>query len=298
MIDFKTLRFNPKEVGFLIPDPKNQFTATPKQLESALLAMSKENMLSLTATDINHILTVVNKHLLYSSDKVSGGTKTYLCDLYTEIMHGIQKISFLPEVSNRMFQINGTKSEKFAIDLLSAVDSYQYEKNKATFSNDYFSGKPDIITDNDVKELKTVANLSNFIALAFQKDSKQHQFQLQCYLDLVDADTGEIVYVLTGLNGDERDRYLEYAKKKYENDGLTEAEIGRNLKKLEKNCDYDHIPYEKRVLRRSFKRNPYMIRLARKKVTSARVYLSKIHAKFNKDVFLGNGDGGDNKKDV
>lgn len=297
-MDFKTLRFNAKEIGFLIPDPRNQPTATAKQLESALQALSKENMLSLTATDCNHILTVLNKHILYSSEKVSGGVKTFLCETYAEIMFGIQKISFLPEVSNRMFQISGSKSEKFAIDLLSAVDGCQYEKNKASFSNDYFIGKPDIIIADGVKEIKTVHNLSNFMSLFFQKDSKGHQFQLQCYLDLVDVDNGEIVYVLTGLNGTERDRYIEYAKNKYTEDGLTEHEISRNLKKIERNCDFDHIPYEKRVFRRSFKKNPYMIRLAKKKVTAARAFLSKIDAKFNKDVFLLNGDGGDSKKDI
>lgn len=261
-------------------------TPTPIQLEKALLALSKDNLLGLTDTDISSVMTVLNKYAMYSHEKVASNTKDFLFDLYCRIEYGVNKISLLPESSNRSFQLNGTQSERFAIDILSAIDGVQYEKNRDRYENDFFIGKPDIMLPNEVKEIKTVCNLAKFLSIGMSKEPKGSQFQLQSYFDLLDFDSGEIVYVLVGLNGTERDRYLEFAREKYASEGWSASEIGKMLIKLEKNCDFDYFPHEKRVIRRQFKRNPYMIRLARKKVTAARAFLAKIDAKFNKNVVL------------
>lgn len=294
---YKEHRFNAKEIGYLVSDP-HHYSPTTKQLEKALLAFNRDEFLSLGATQINDILTVLNKHILYGRDAISPGTKTYLYNLYVEKEYGISNIESFAEISNRTFQMNGSKSERFAIDLLSTIDGVCYEKNKAWYENDYYSGIPDIIPPGTVKEIKTVYNFSNFVSLHFRKDTKNNQFQIQCYLDLLEVESGEIVYVLVGLNGEERDRYIEYAKEKYRFDGYNDQEIGRKIKKIEKNCDFDHIPYEKRVIRRQYKRNPYDIRLIKKKVTAARAFLAKIDAKFNKSVILADGSAGDQPKNL
>lgn len=296
-MDFKTLKFGCNDIGYLIPDAQASKTATPLQLQKALQALDKENYLALTATDIENILLVVDKHLNYSSEKVSSGTKSFLTELYGKLVYGIGNIESLEQFSSRRFQFSGTKSEKYAIQMLSEMDDITYEKNKDSYENDFYVGKPDILLSDSVKEIKTVYNLSNFLLLNGNRPNKNNLFQLQAYLDILDYETGELVYVLTGMPPDEKQEYLNFAKEKYKNTGISDQEVGRRLKKLEANISIDHIPVEKRIIRKNFKKNPYMIRLARKKVTAARAFLAKIDSKFNNIVDL-SGDSGEQAENI
>lgn len=280
-MDFKNYKFNANVIGHLVSDVKNSHFATPKQMEKALLSLDKEDLLGLTATDIENLLVVIEKHLKFSPSRVPVGGKRYLAELYGKLLYGVSDIEPLEDISNRRFQISGTKCEQLAIEMISNEDKFEYEKNKTYFENDYFTGKPDVLSGGELKEVKTVQNLSKFMLYDVNKAPKLYQFQIQCYMDLLDYDSCELIFVLTGMHHEDRDEYLAMAEERYTKSGLTVPEVSKRLKKLEKNVTIDHIPTNNRIARATYKRNPYMIRLAKKKVTAARNFLTKLDLKFN-----------------
>lgn len=295
MGNFSHVKFNPQDIYSIIGESKSSFTPTAKQVESAVMALNKEDLTSLSATDVNHILKYVEKHAMYTPEKISGTAKSYLCGWYAKEVYGLTQMQVFAEMNSRKFQANGIKSEKNAIEILSRVDGVGYKKNKSDFENDFFSGTPDIIHAGGVKEIKTVASLDDFMMLSFKKTFNAHEYQLQCYLDLVDSDSGELIYVATGLCKEERQRYLDFAREKLILQGLADFQIENKLSMLERNVDYSFMSDEKRIFRKEFKRNKYMIRFARKKVTAARAFLVKLDEKFNKDVILPHVDRGEAK---
>lgn len=285
-MNFKDYKFPCTEVPNLLGSAKGSTLPTPKQVEKALNVLNKEYLLGITKTDTNDLISVIQKYNDYSPNKMSGSLMRYLCEIYTVEVLGIMPIVKFSELSTRSYQINGTKNESVAIDILSRVDGISYEKNTKMFENEYFIGRPDILHKNTLKEIKTVANYNQFLYIFNSKPNRDDQYQMQCYMDLVDAPEGELIYVATGIHPDEYVKYIQFAKKFYEDAGFDEKKVNKKLKTLEKSCRLDGMEDLKKVKRFVFKKNPEMIRFAKKKVTFARNELIKIDEKYNKAVVL------------
>lgn len=285
-MNFKEYKFPCTEVPNLLGSAKGNTMPTPKQIEKALNVLNKEYLLGITKTDTNDLISVIQKYNDYSPNKMSSSLMRYLCEIYTAEVLGIMPIVKFSEISTRNYQINGTKNEAVAISIISRVDDVSYDKNTKQFENEYFIGKPDILYKNTVKEIKTVANYNQFLYIFNSKPNRDDQYQMQCYMDLVDAPEGELIYVATGIHKDEYDKYIQFAKKFYEDAGLDEQKVNRRLKMLEKSCRLESINDLRRVKRFVFKKNQEMIRFAKKKVTFARNELIKIDEKYTKIVAL------------
>lgn len=287
-MDFKEYKFPATEVSNLISMPKTAAPPTEKQIEKAINILNKEYLLGISTTETKDLITVINKYADYSPNKASSTLVKYLCDIYTQEALGLGVMMKFQENSNRSYQVNGTKSESVALEILSRVDGIQYKKNTKMIENDFFIGKPDIVHENSIKEIKTIINYPNFMYAMQTKPNKYDQYQLQTYMDLADCDTGEIIYVATGLHPEEFDKYIEYARNYFLELGVDPKKIEKRVNSIAKNVKFDTIPDFQRIHRFPFKKNPEMIRFARKRVTFARNWLSRWHDKYNKIVALPN----------
>jgi len=276
---FKEYKFRCNQASRLLSTPREGSLPTEKQVEKALLALKKEDYFALTKTDIEALIVVINKYAEYSPSKVSQSLLGFLCEIYSEEIYAISVPSKFIESTNRGFQVNGTLCEQIAIDILLKIDGVGYKKNTKQFFNDYFTGIPDIIHDNSVKEIKIVNNLPEFLLLKTLKAEKEDENQLQFYMDVADCPTGELIYVLTGLHPTQVPKYAETAAARYSSLGYSSSKIASSVAKDCKNYNFSFMNDEDRVIRHTFKKNTTMIRFAKRKVTSCRNWLDRFHLK-------------------
>lgn len=276
---FKEYKFKCTEVSKLLSSPREGNLPTEKQIEKALLALKKENYFSLTQSDLEALVIVINKYAEYSPSKVSQSIMGFLCEIYSEEIYGLSTPHKFLETTNRGFQVNGTLCEKIAIELLLRTDGVEYKKNKKMFQNDHFVGIPDILHGKSLKEIKIINNMPEFLYLKNVKADKEDENQLQFYMDVADMDTGELIYVLTGLHPDQMKKYAETARERYLSLGYESSKIDRMVTNDCKNYDFTFMPDSERIIRHSFKKNVTLIRFAKRKVTSCRNWLDKFHDK-------------------
>jgi hypothetical protein len=287
-MDFKDLKFKVTEVATLFGGSKFIKPPTPKQIEKTVNILNKDDLTALCKTDVDALITVINKYSIQAPQRFSQVAISYLTELYCEKVLQMGRINQFDEVSNRRYQINATKNEPAAYEMISFVDGIAYKKNTNQFENDYFIGKPDILHSNSVKEIKTVSHYTNFLALLSNPPSKDLQSQLFLYMDLMDCSEGELIFVATGICKEERENYLQRAKIWYENLDYSPAKVASMLQKAERNINFDHLPIEKRIKRFPYKKNGEIIRFAKTRVTSARNWLARFHEKYENLVPLVN----------
>lgn len=281
-MDFKTYKFPANEIISLVSKKRGSSLPTQKQTEKAINSFSRDNLLALPATDIENMLTIIQKYLENSSVGVGTSATSYLMDVYLSEMLGIHRLPKYEDNSSRQYQLNGTKNEKVAIEMLSNMDNFEYIKNRKSFENDYFVGIPDVLSGHSVFEIKTRQTYADFLFNATEKPGKSDFYQLQCEMDVTGIDEGELIYVATGVNSEDRAKYLDHCRKSMEERGMSDTKVEYKLQKIEKSCNLDWLPENKRVKRYPVKKNPEFIRLAKTKITIARNWMTKLHEKFEK----------------
>lgn len=280
-MDFKQYLFPCNEVWSIV-GKKRGSSLTSAQTVKALNALSRDNLLTLTKTDIEIILAALQSYSETSADSLSTTGIPYLMDVYLNATLKINRLPVYSEVSPRQFQMNGYKNEKVALQILSEMDNFEYVKNRKTFDNGYFCGIPDVLPGHSVFEIKTRHLYCDFLAEATGKATRSDFYQLQCEMDITGMDEGELIYVATGINKEDRDKYLQHCRKSMEKNGMNDEKIEKKLILIERSCNIDWLPPNKRVKRIPVKRNPEFIRFAKRKVTAARNYLARLHDKFEK----------------
>lgn len=281
-MDFKTVKFPVTDVINLFGGSKFTKPPTAKQIEKAVNILSKDDILSLCKTDVEALITVINKYSAQAPQRFSQTAISYLTEFYSEKELKRSRISTFDVDSNRKYQINSTKNEPLAYQIISELDGIEYKKNNSLFENDYFIGRPDFEHNNSIKEIKTVSHYTNFLLLFSSQPGKDIQTQLHLYVDLKDCEEGELIFVATGICKEERDNYLIHAKNWYENMGYPQERVSKMLFRLERDINFDDIPIQQRVKRFTYKKNNEIVRFAKTRVTAARNWLAKFHEKYRK----------------
>lgn len=281
-MDFKNYLFPCKEVNTLVSRKKAGYLPSETQVQKALNALSRDNLLAMPATDIENILVVIQKYAEQTPKGLSGTLSSYLTDIYLNQCLDVNRLPAYEDESAREYQLNGSRNEKVAIEIISRVDNAEYVKNKTSFENDYFRGIPDVLTGHSVFEIKTRHLYASFIKYLFQKPSRSDFYQLQCEMDVAGVDEGELIYVATGINQSDRSKYLENCRSAMEARGMNDKKIENTIVSIEKSCNLDWMPDNKRIIRFPVKKNPAFIKFAKTKVTAARNWLAKFHDKFEK----------------
>ena len=122
---------------------------------------------------------------------LSETTKTYLKEWATEQVFGVRK-----NISSKQIE-KGIVLEDEAIDLtVQVLDIPFILKNLYHFEDDYFTGTPDIILDNEIIDIKVSWDAFTFPYFENEVPTKDYFYQLQVYMHLTGKRSARLVYVL------------------------------------------------------------------------------------------------------
>ena len=178
---------------------------------------------------------------------ISVGGKTYLKEWLTSQIYGVEK-----QIKSKYIE-KGILLEDQAIDF--AVKMLNLDlvlKNEANFEDEYFTGTPDMITDNKVLDIKNSWDAFTFPLFESEIPNSDYMYQLQVYMHLTGKRSATLVYVL-----------LDTPATNWEAGIMYDISDALRIKTFE--VEYDDA----------------VIEMLQKKVSASREYLSEIINTFN-----------------
>lgn len=209
------------------------------------------------------------------SDKEAGilskTAKSHLIEVYARELWGYEK-----DIVTKQMR-KGTNAEEHGITLLSSLDKKLYYKNDERKENSFICGHADIVTDDEIIDIKLSWDAFTFLPKLIEDIDKSYYCQLQGYLWLWNKEIGRICYCLV----DTPDNIIEGEKYRLlrsmdvvseESPEFLEAAI-----KLENNMKFDHLPIQQRVISHFVYRDEEIISKIPAKVKRAREFLNEIY---------------------
>jgi hypothetical protein len=136
------------------------------------------------------------------SELLSETTKNYIHEWLKESIYGIRK-----EISTKQIT-KGIELEDMAIDkAIEWLDLPFAIKNSKRFSDDHFTGEPDLLLSDTVIDIKNSWDCWTFPLFENEIPTKDYYYQLQVYMHLTGLKKAKLVYVL--LNTPETYNSLE-----------------------------------------------------------------------------------------
>jgi hypothetical protein len=199
-------------------------------------------MLKIRASSLADIMTDPKG----KDETLSVGAKTAITKQAKEFVYGYD------EKFSSKYTEKGLLSEDRSIDLLNSVLFTEYKKNTERKTNDWLTGEADLVTPNQIIDIKTSWSLSTFPCLASEGENKTYEWQLRAYMMLWDLDQAQIAYCLVSTP----DHLIGYEDKALH--------------------QVDHIAPELRVTLVSYQRDQSLEDKIKFKVDEARKYYDKI----------------------
>jgi hypothetical protein len=231
-------------------------------------------------SSLGAILTEPQAKAAKDAGELSKTAKTALIGTYIREVYGREKDITTKQMSK------GIIGEDKGIELLSRHQGEIYSKNETRYNNEYLTGHPDIITqDNRIIDTKLSFDLWTFLPNITESLDKGYYYQLQGYMALTGAQSGSIAYVLVDTPQEIIEQEKYYLLKRMnciseESPEYIEAAAG-----LEINMIYPDIPLEQRVLIFKVDRDDEVIDKIYEKIRKCRVFLqefSLLHDNLNK----------------
>ena len=177
------------------------------------------------------------------SETMSETTKTYLQEWLKEQIFGIRK-----EIDTKQIR-KGIEFEDMAIDkAIEWLDLPFAVKNTEQFSDDYFTGEPDLLLPDTVCDIKCSWDLWTLPLFDDEIPTKNYYFQLQVYMHLTGKRKARLIYVL--LNTPETPWAMEIS--------------------------YDHVEPKYRIKEFCFDYDLQVIEELQRRVIAAREYINTI----------------------
>ncbi|VDH16732.1 Uncharacterised protein [Algoriella xinjiangensis] len=273
--DFSTYRFRPHAVFNLmggLPKP-----LTERQSETlAAFQLKIDNGKGLTEkqyVDYGSLLEKKNAKPLLNET-----AKKYLNNLYKEITFNRTK-----EVQSKYLE-KGIHQEASSIQLLNEVHGLDLTKNSKRFVNDYFSGEPDLIHNNEVYDIKSSWEFTTFPMMDEEVKNQAYYYQLQCYMDLLGFKKSKLIYVLVDTPDVLIQDELYRVSRKL---GVFDEELSFDLPaelelEIERNLKYEDIPKAQRIKIFDVERNDKVINQIHQMIELARLHLVKIDENLKK----------------
>lgn len=125
------------------------------------------------------------------SEVLSETTKSYVKEWLIEQIYGFRK-----EIKSKYID-KGNKLEDAAIDkAIEWLDLDFVMKNEDSFEDEYFTGTPDIITNDEILDIKCSFSPFTFPLLEDVIPTKDYEIQVQVYMHLTGKKKARVVYVL------------------------------------------------------------------------------------------------------
>jgi len=174
------------------------------------------------------------------SDPLGQTCKTYLQDWYKEQIYGFRK-----EIKSK-YLTKGLMMEDTAIEFYSIAKDIDFMvKNLDYFSDDFFTGTPDLIHNGIVYDFKTSWDAYTFPLFESEPD-KGYWMQLQVYMALTGIKKARLVYTLQNTPD-----FLTY----------------------EEPVSYDDVDFKYRIKEFEFDYDPEFIETVKERVLICREYL-------------------------
>ena len=128
------------------------------------------------------------------TEEISATTKTWLKEMVKEEFYGYRKQLDTPPINK------GIDYEFLSIDLLNDVNFKSYVKNEERKTNDWLTGEADIVTDEEIIDVKSSWSLETFPT--FKEDAEAgvkkagYDWQLRGYMLLWDKPKASITYCM------------------------------------------------------------------------------------------------------
>ena len=122
---------------------------------------------------------------------ISVGGKTYLKEWVISQVYGVEK-----QIKSKYID-KGIKMEDEAIDFtVKMLNLDLVLKNEQSFEDDYFTGTPDMITDDCIIDIKNSWDCFTFPLFETELPNSDYFYQLQVYMHLTGKHKAKICYVL------------------------------------------------------------------------------------------------------
>lgn len=177
------------------------------------------------------------------TETLSETTKTYLKDWAVSEIYGYQK-----EIKSKYITKGLTKEDEAIDKAIEWLDLDFVLKNEKYFEDDYFCGTPDLITDDEVIDIKNSWDCWTFPLFDNEIKNKDYFTQLQVYMHLTGKKRARLVYVL--LNTPEEMHWEQQLK-------------------------YDDKPKKLRIKAFSVDYDPLVIESLKEKVIESRKYINE-----------------------
>ena len=128
------------------------------------------------------------------TEEISATSKTWLKEMVKEEVFGYHKQLDTPAINK------GIDYEFMSIDLLNDATFNSYKKNEERITNDWLTGEADIVTDDEILDVKSSWSLETFPA--FQEDAAAavkkagYDWQLRGYMMLYNKPKASIQYCM------------------------------------------------------------------------------------------------------
>ncbi len=286
---FENFKVSCSQIGSLMGNAKGNKPATEAQIKKLLNVLGRgypqlsENMKN-TAKDI------MQREIFYEPKRPPDKALAELVCIYAYEMYGKGKISKGNDSPNQTEK--GTIAEPASIKFLSEHDGIDYEKNEKMFTNKWFKGIPDIIVmgKNDkpekIIEIKTSYDLPSFILAKYKQEHPSHIYELWGYMDMLGCKKGEIVHCLVDMPDQIASFEEKRLRERYAWLELDEETISERISRTLGNMEYDNVPKDAKIFRRSFEINKLAMKDAKRKATAAKGWLNDIHNLFIQNIVI------------
>jgi len=162
----------------------------------------------------------------------------------------------------------GIESEKLAIARISKTLNLELKKNELQFENDYFTGKPDIITEDTIIDAKCSWDVFTF-PYFMKSPPMNYVLQLQEYMEMTGKRKAILAFCLENGTLDQINRLAWQKAKK---DGADEPTV-QHWESAESELNYDHLADELRIKLFHVDYDENLIKNLLEAVKLARIYI-------------------------
>lgn len=214
-----------------------------------------------------------------NKDPLGETCKGHLMECWIKERYGREK-----KFSNKYTE-KGTEQEEDSISLYALQKKSAYFKNNKTFSNDWITGTPDIITKDTIIDIKTSWSIHTFYAVLSKPVDKGYELQLQAYMELTNRDNAKLVYCLVNTP----DKLINDAKRKlaWEMMVIDPEADERYLEacaQLEREMIFDDIPPRERYIELSVERDPKVMAKVQARILECRHFLKKLDSAYEPEM--------------
>lgn len=228
-----------------------------------------EKKFKIRCSAINSIMAKPTKNNI-----VSVGAKTYCKKWLTEQIYNRKE-----QISSK-YMLKGTTVEDESISFIEKqLNLKKIRKNYKSFENDFLTGTPDVITKNEIIEVKSSWNCFTFPLLEDDIPTKGYNYQAQGYMHLTGLKKAKLIYTL--IDTPEDMIQSEFTKKT----GLWFVNLNNELNSLypefEKDYKYGDIEEKYKIKIYEIDYDENVIETIKERVEACKEYIKLLSNKIN-----------------